>query len=1165
MAQDGKGQSAGRQPGKLGWWIAASASAGAVVAGAAVLAWWIFAGTVWTDGAGLRRDGDATQPRQVLWDQPESIQGLVRSEAQEYEPALSADGKELYFVRGLPGRYGPERTGANAELFVAYKTDTGWSEPAPLEAVNTEYNELGPRLTPDGKWLLLYSDRPGGQGQYDIWASRRTDEGWAEPVNLGPAINSPYNDYSPAPAPDGRLFFATNRLAAQRRENDWKATVRQGDLGDYDLFVAWPKAPAEQADQQQQDATEPQPADGLAYHPAETLLGANTKWNEGACAVSPAGDFLYFASNRPRGHGGFDLYRLRLRGKSEGPVNLGPEINSAYNETDPELTDEGFTLVFSSDRAGREGLYSLYQAISREVYPEQTSRSLPGHWSWWMLAGALALLVPAMLFLKAVGYDHLSALQKAIAASVLLHILLTVLLGLVFVSQEAYEYVAEKAGLIESVSLELAPEAQAKMEIRESVSQLPVQDPRQVDVARAETVPAPRVRPAPAELNEPSVPPAETQKTQQPTAPQPIPPVAAEQIRLPDPPEQQPQPRFEPEPAKRVAADEARPEVHPEQSVEIARVENVVEPVRVRAETQPAEPAPASDAPMFAEAPLPSQQDLTVPVEAQPEPAEVLAGPEVVPAAPAETSDKLAADAAPQVRQASDEVQVARARPSADATHRPEIDVATVPVVEPTDDIGPTEIAYAPAVDPVDPAEQIQVNLPQAAQDPRLQPVIQPSREKIAHEEHPLTAADAVDVEKIQPGPLSQTRADEAPAKRTRLIESLDAPAADSIAEQLLAETPAQRPAEDIGEMLKPVPEELAMVGTLDPGRLTSPLSIRRRSFPQRQEMIRKMGGSEESEAAVAKALAWMAREQEKDGRWTYKKDNHHGRPDMALTGLAALSYLAADHRPGQESLYRKTVTQAVDYLVENQKQDGDLRGGGNMYAHGIATIALSEAAAMSGEPKYRDAAIRAAKFIIRAQNPQTGGWRYKPYWEDKDKGDMSVVGWQVMALHSVSRLGLQIPDETRKRTLAYIHGVTNRDGLAGYTDKRKVSPAMTAEAIFSRILMGETPSDSEIRKAGDLILKHVPSRRNRERNFYSWYYCSLALMQVQGPQWDRWNKVMRDYLVKLQENRGGEAGSFDPDSRWGRVGGRTYTTATATLTLQVYYRYPPYLQEKDD
>src|SRR4051812_25965071 len=164
--------------------------------GVAALAWWYVGAKVWTDGREVRIAAARTDPREVLWTPPRSLGEGFNTPDQEYEPSISPDGTELYFVRGKAAK--------NADIYVSRRVNNRWAEPAPLEGVNSEADDLGPRLTPDGKFLLFYSDRPGGYGGYDLWAShRRDDGGWDEPFNLGPSVNTEFNEYSPAPTPEG--------------------------------------------------------------------------------------------------------------------------------------------------------------------------------------------------------------------------------------------------------------------------------------------------------------------------------------------------------------------------------------------------------------------------------------------------------------------------------------------------------------------------------------------------------------------------------------------------------------------------------------------------------------------------------------------------------------------------------------------------------------------------------------------------------------------------------------------------------------------------------------------------------------------------------------------------------------------------------------------------
>ncbi|HEX8916211.1 MAG TPA: hypothetical protein VF796_27930, partial [Humisphaera sp.] len=457
----------------------------AVVAAGAI-GWWAAGRKVWTDGRqgtdAIRVASSAESPRQVLWAPPRAVEGAFNSAAQEYEPALSPDGAELYFVRGQAGNVPAEEVGSakpqsgGGDIYVSVRRDNAWTEPVPVAAINTPYDELGPRLTPDGRVLLFYSNRPGGLGGYDLWASGRLPDGrgWAPAVNLGPSVNSEFDEYSPAPSPDGkRLYFSTNRVAAAKEQRQaWRATIRAAGTGDFDLWVA--DAAAATADvtlPAAPPATQPTtapttapttvpasvPVPSVACTNPREVSGVNTPYHEGASCLSPAGDFLYFASNRPGGQGKFDLYRVRLTaaGEPAGDVeNLGPTVNTADNETDPQLAMGGFRLLFSSDRkpappaaataqaapaasaadlsappatppagsADADWGYDLYQTDSREVYPDRARPTMPSvAWSTWVALAALVACVPLLLLVVRMDRRRLSLLQKCLLVALLLH------------------------------------------------------------------------------------------------------------------------------------------------------------------------------------------------------------------------------------------------------------------------------------------------------------------------------------------------------------------------------------------------------------------------------------------------------------------------------------------------------------------------------------------------------------------------------------------------------------------------------------------------------------------------------------------------------------------------------------------------------------------------
>ena len=208
--------------------------------------------------------------------------------------------------------------------------------------------------------------------------------------------------------------------------------------------------------------------------------------------------------------------------------------------------------------------------------------------------------------------------------------------------------------------------------------------------------------------------------------------------------------------------------------------------------------------------------------------------------------------------------------------------------------------------------------------------------------------------------------------------------------------------------------------GSLGPGKLAIPTRHSCGPRKERKPLLKKFGGTKQSEEAVDLGLAYLARMQEPDGRWTRVEDDRErarrprDRHDMACTGFAVLAFLAHDDVPDLPGPYRASVSKAIDYLISMQDDDGDLRGprrfrgGGsdsaNMYDQGIATYALAECGIMTHDPKVIAAALKGAEFIVRAQDQQSGGWRYSP----GEYGDSSVFGWQIMACTAPSRLGLR-------------------------------------------------------------------------------------------------------------------------------------------------------------
>ncbi|MEX0819851.1 MAG: prenyltransferase/squalene oxidase repeat-containing protein, partial [Pirellulaceae bacterium] len=346
--------------------------------------------------------------------------------------------------------------------------------------------------------------------------------------------------------------------------------------------------------------------------------------------------------------------------------------------------------------------------------------------------------------------------------------------------------------------------------------------------------------------------------------------------------------------------------------------------------------------------------------------------------------------------------------------------------------------------------------------------------------------------------------------------------------------------------------------------------------------LIEQQGGNERTEQAVEAALKWLAAHQSPDGRWDVDKFEGgretkvlgHDRKgagmeaDTGITGLALLTFLSAGHTHF-EGEYRRTVQHGLEFVLGQQAPDGNLAGSARlfarMYCHGMATLAISEAYAMTGDHRMRGYVERAVQYTVDSQDRTTGGWRYQP----ADQGDMSQLGWQVMALKSAELAGITVPGETRAGMIRFLRSVSKGEhrGLASYRPSERASETMTAEALACRYFLNIQQDERAIREATNYLSGQLPS--GGQANLYYWYYATIGLFQsramptspsieINQDVWPQWNEALQQQLLARQQRHGDDAGSFSPDTVWGSYGGRVYATAMATLCLEVYYRYLP-------
>ena len=326
---------------------------------------------------------------------------------------------------------------------------------------------------------------------------------------------------------------------------------------------------------------------------------------------------------------------------------------------------------------------------------------------------------------------------------------------------------------------------------------------------------------------------------------------------------------------------------------------------------------------------------------------------------------------------------------------------------------------------------------------------------------------------------------------------------------------------------------------------------MRGRSGATKDALLKAGGGNSESEAAVGRGLAWLAKQQKGDGKWQFDGGS---KDDIAATGMALLPFLAAGETHKQAKTYKTNVDNGLKWLVGKQLPSGTFSGSSGMYAHAIATMALCEAYAMTLDPNLKNKAEKAIEYIVKAQ-AGNGSWGYT----NTTAGDTSIVGWQVQALKSAELGGLKVPRETFKKAAQFLEDVSTESGAKyGYNTKGG-TPTLSAVGLLSRYYMGWTPKNPSFAKGVEYLMTMQPTEANFE--MYYLYYATQVVHFYEGPDWHlKWNPKMQETLIKKQlKGDGPNRGSWNPDG--GHIGGscgRLGTPCLCLLTLEVYYRHLP-------
>ena len=270
---------------------------------------------------------------------PTNLGPSVNSSAHEYDPSISADELELYFNSYRPGSFG------EADIWMTTRKTKAdpWGNPVNLGlTVNSPARELAPSISADGLSLYFSSDRSGGYGVQDIWVTTRETKSapWGEPVNLGPTVNSVAREHAPSISTDGLELYFSGLW-------EFPESSRPGGSGKADIWVTARK-------------TKRDPWGT----PVNLGPAVNSTTYDESPSISGDGLSLYFYSHRSWGSGKSDIWVTKRKSTSDpwgAPVNLGPTVNSVSMGGNPDISRDGSTLYFASRRPGGLGGSDLWQ------------------------------------------------------------------------------------------------------------------------------------------------------------------------------------------------------------------------------------------------------------------------------------------------------------------------------------------------------------------------------------------------------------------------------------------------------------------------------------------------------------------------------------------------------------------------------------------------------------------------------------------------------------------------------------------------------------------------------------------------------------------------------------------------------------------------------------
>jgi len=272
--------------------------------------------------------------------EPKNAGPGINSNFYEYFPSITADGNTILFTRNL--RF-EGKEGSQEDFYMSEKLNNEWQTAQPLNSINSMGNEGAPTLSADGQFMffVLCPDamesygRSGkkGFGSCDIFYSKKVNGKWSEPINVGEPINTNHWETQPSFSSDGKtLYFVRGYITREGIRNQDIYMTQVGNDGRFSV-------------------------------PVKLGPNINSDGKEESVYIHPDNSTLYFSSDGFPGLGGLDLYMSKRQPDGEwGPaVNLGYPINTFRDENSLLVGPDGNLAYFASERPGGYGGLDIYQ------------------------------------------------------------------------------------------------------------------------------------------------------------------------------------------------------------------------------------------------------------------------------------------------------------------------------------------------------------------------------------------------------------------------------------------------------------------------------------------------------------------------------------------------------------------------------------------------------------------------------------------------------------------------------------------------------------------------------------------------------------------------------------------------------------------------------------